>query len=509
MALTEALGRVLDTQLPLLLPTLAVLVGIFVLQTLLKRNRLASIPVACEELGNDEKRRQEFLQKAYQVYLDGYKKYKNQIFRIVTSKKDPVIVMPAKHLNELRNLPDDTVSFDGAVAETMHAKYTQLETGHKIVPHVIKSSLTPGLVRLNPSIADEVQECLGKELPPCDDWTSVNINQKLLRIVAVVSGRVFLGAEVARTEEYIDAAINYTLELMNARNAVDSMRPWLRPFLASRLPEIKKLNDRIDRADRLLQPLMAERRKLTDSDEKPDDFLQWILDGQAKYRQYTSAELARVQLGLSFAAIHTTTMTSTNTFYNLAAYPQYIPILRDEIKSVLAQHNGVFTSLALQNMKRLDSFIKESMRLDPPGSASFTRKVTKTFSLSTGEVIPEGVQIEVPAEAICKDPEIFPEPEEFRPWRFYELRESMKGDYEAAQHQFVSIGPTVLTFGWGRHACPGRFFAANELKMIIANALLKFDIKMPGGEEGKRWRNFRFGGQCFPDPTKEIMFKRI
>ncbi|KAK3985449.1 putative cytochrome P450 E-class, group IV [Cladorrhinum sp. PSN332] len=507
MALTDAITRVLDTKLPLLLPTVAVLVAVFLAQALLKGNPLSTIPVVGEELGSDEKRRQEFLQKANQVYLDGYRKFKNGIFRVVTSNKFPVIVMPAKHLNELRNLPDDTVSFDGAVEQSMHAKYTKLETGHKIVPHVIKSSLTPALVRLNPSIAEEVQESFKKELPPCDDWTPVNINQKLLRIVAVVSGRVFLGAEVARTEEYIDAAINYTLELMGARHAVEAMRPWLRPFLAWRLPEVKKLDERLAKGDRLLQPLMAERRKLKDTDEKPDDMLQWIINGQSKYRQYGTAELARLQLGLSFAAIHTTTMTSTNVFYNLAAYPQYIPTLRDEIKSVLAEHNNTFTSLALQNMKRLDSFVKESMRVDTPGSSSFQRKVTKTFVLSTGQIIPEGVQIEVPAEAIAHDPEIFPNPHEFQPWRFYELRANARGE-QAAQHQFVSIGPTVLTFGYGRHACPGRFFAANELKMIVANALLNYDIKMPDGIEG-RYPNWKFGGQNIPDPTKELLFRRI
>ncbi|KAK4169799.1 putative cytochrome P450 E-class, group IV [Cladorrhinum sp. PSN259] len=508
MALTDAITRVLHTDLHLFLPTVGVLIAVLLAQTFLRGNPLRNIPVVGAELGSDEKRRQVFLERASQVYLDGYNKFQKGIFRVVTSNKRPHIVVPAKYLNELRNLPDDTVSFDGAVVDSMHTKYTKLETGHTLVPHVIKSNLTPALVRLNPSIAEEVQESFQRELPPCDDWTPVNINQKLLRIVAVVSGRVFLGQEVARTEEYIDAAINYTVEVMNARRVVDRMRPWLRPFLAWRLPEVKKLDERLANADRLLQPLVAQRRNLKETDQKPEDMLQWILNGQGgKYRSYTTAELARLQLGLSFAAIHTTTLTSTNVFYNLAAYPQYIPILRDEIKSALAEHNGVFSSLAMQNMKRLDSFMKESLRVDPLGSASFTRKVTKTFTLSSGQVIPEGVQIEVPAEAISRDPEIFPNPEEFQPWRFYELRANTRGE-QAAQHQFVSIGQNILTFGYGRHACPGRFFAANEVKMMVANALLTYDIRLPDGVEG-RYPNFKFGGQCVPDPTKELLFKRI
>lgn len=428
--------------------------------------------------------------------------FKDRVFRVVTSNKFTVIVVPAKYLTELRNLPDDTVSFDGAVEQIMHAKYTRLEVGHKLIPYVIKTNLTPSLPRLNPSIADEVQESFRKELPPCSDWTPININQKLLRIVALVSGRVFLGTKVARSEAYVDAAINYTIELTNARNAVEKMRPWLRPFLASRLPEIKALETRLRAGEELLRPLVAERRNLSLTDEKPEDMLQWILNGQSKYRPYSTEELARIQLGLSFAAIHTTTMTATNVFYNLAAHPEHLPVLREEILSVLSTTGGVFTSQALQNMKRLDSFIKESMRIDPPGTTSFNRKVLKPFTLSSGQVIPAGVVIEVPAEALTRDPEIFPDPDTFQPWRFYNLRSELKTDGEAekaAQHQFASIGQTVLTFGYGRHACPGRFFAANEIKMIIANTLMEYEVKMPEGMEGKRYPNIRYGGtvSCF------------
>lgn len=137
-----------------------------------------------------------------------------------------------------------------------------------------------------------------------------------------------------------------------------------------------------------------------------------------------------------------------SSFYNLAAYPQYIPELRDEIRTVLAEHNGVFTSSALQAMKKLDSFLKETMRLDPAGSVSFSRKVNKTFTLSNGQVIPAGVVIEVPAAAVSHDPEVFPDADKFDPWRFSRLREEAReaGQVEAAaQNQFVSVNPTVLT----------------------------------------------------------------
>ncbi|KAK4184221.1 putative cytochrome P450 E-class, group IV [Podospora australis] len=505
--ITADIVQTLGNKLPLLLPTIAVLLAVFLGQRLLQQNPLANVPVALEDLAGDEKRRQAYITHAKDVYLDGYKKFKDRVFRIITTNKYTVIVVPPKYLNEIKQLPDDVVSFDGAIEQTMHAKYTKLEVGHKLIPHVVKSNLTPSLVRLNPTIAEEVLESFRRELPECNDWTSVNINYKLLRIVALVSGRIFIGTELSRSDEYIDMAINYTVELMEARRAVDEIKPWLRPFLANRLPEVKKLDQRLKEADRLIKPVVAERRNRTEN--KPDDVMQWLLDGQAKYGAYTTETLARIQLGISFAAIHTTTLTSTNVFYNLAAYPQYLPILREEICNVLAEHK-TYTSVALQSMKRLDSFIKETMRLDPAGATSMQRQVNKPFTLSNGQYIPAGVIIEIPAHAVSRDPEVFEDPEEFKPWRFYDMRQQAReaGEAEqAAQHQFVSVNPSVLTFGYGRHACPGRFFAANEIKMIVANVLLMYDIKLPEGQEG-RYPNLEFGVSSVPDPTKELLFKR-
>ncbi len=99
--------------------------------------------------------------------------------------------------------------------------------------------------------------------------------------------------------------------------------------------------------------------------------------------------------------------------------------------------------------------------------------------------------------AISYDDEVFPDADNFDAFRFYKLRQKAKdeGAIEgAAQNQFVSVSTHSLTFGYGRHACPGRFFAANEIKMIMANALLKYDIKCMEGTKG-RYPNKEFGTQ--------------
>lgn len=159
-------------------------------------------------------------------------------------------------------------------------------------------------------------------MPSCNDWTSLNIHHKLLRIVAMVSGRVFIGPELCRSEAYLEASINYTMDVMAAQRAVDGMRPWLRPFLASRLPQVQKLEKRIDEAFRFISPVVEARKAAARGpmEKKPDDMLQWLIDAQSKFPDKNSQDLTRVQLGLSFAAIHTTTLTATNALVSIKEF---------------------------------------------------------------------------------------------------------------------------------------------------------------------------------------------
>ncbi|KAF5024477.1 hypothetical protein F66182_3417 [Fusarium sp. NRRL 66182] len=492
--------------------------------------RLWNIPTICEEIGSVEKRRLAYLGGAKKLYTAGYQKFKDGVFRITTSRTSPILVISPSFLPELKKLPDTVLSMDAAVDETIEAKYTKVETSVPIIAHTIKAELTPSLSRLTPTIAKEISQVLGLSIPSTEDWAEVNIHHSLLRIVAMVSGRLFIGPELCRSEQYLDAAINYTLEVTGAGRAVQTMRPWLRPFLAPSLPVVKKLHQRIAEAEAFLEPVVSQRiQAMADpSYEKPDDFLQWLIDGKDKFQDKNSQNLAKVQLGLTFAAVHTTTLTGTNAFYDLAAMPELREEIRQEVREALSESGGIFTSNALQAMKKMDSFLKETLRVHPASmseassrgpqaftdtnlTASFQRKVLKPFTLSNGQAIPTGVIIEIPAVGVNADSDVFPDADKFDPLRFYRIRTQAKEDgsaEKAANNQFVSVNQDSLTFGYGRHACPGRFFAANEIKMILAQALLRYDFTLVGPATG-RYPNMEFANMSIPDPSRKLLFKAL
>ncbi|KAK3361845.1 cytochrome P450 [Lasiosphaeria ovina] len=306
----------------------------------------------------EENKRQTFLLNARDLYLGGYRKFKNGIYRIGAPNWSTVVVLSPKFLPELNKPPEDILSLAVAIEE-------------------------------------------------------------LLRIVAAVSGLVFVVTDMGWSEEYLDIGVNYTVEFML--------------FAASRLPEVKKLNERLEQAHALLRPVIEARQQLADAGGKtPCD----------------------MQLNLISSSIYTTTIALTNA-------PKLAAKLRAEVRRVLSRYRGVLCSRELECTRRLDSFVTETMRGGPHSVNTFQRKGMRPFRLSTGQEISAGVVIDRVRKA-----QPVREGRHFGP------------DYE---HHFDPCKEKFLTFGYGRHAYPGRFLASKEIKAIVANVLILCEIKLADG----------------------------
>ncbi|KAF4814196.1 Cytochrome P450 monooxygenase ATR2 [Colletotrichum siamense] len=524
---------------PLVFTALITLIPVIAAKWGFKKDRLGHIP-SVGAGRTKEQRRQEFMAPggARRLYREGYEKFKGRAFQIMTASgrlylfclsmmtdvslnqakqtitELPTVVIPPKFIPELKKLSDTVLGFQEATDEAINNQYLDIPTDTTMLAHTVKVSLTPALARLSPAIAAEVTHAIDTELPPCKDWTEVPINNKLFRIVAMASGRVFVGPELCRNEAYLDTAINYTVDMVNAVLGVMGLPAWRRRFSSRRLPEVKKLFQRFKEAEDFLGPVVTARRDaMAKTDyEKPDDMLQWLIDAQDKSKNGSrnDAELAIWQLGASFTAIHTTTATATNALCTLASMQDIIPVLREEIQEALAGSGNEFTNAALQNMVKLESFLTESMRTYPMSAANAQRKVLQPFTLSNGQTIPSGVLIELPSAAVNMDDNLYPSSSQFDAFRFSKLRQNKiktTEDGTEVGHLFSSVGQTSLNFGFGRHVCPGRFFASVEIKMIVAIILLNFDILLAEGET-ERYKNIEIGVQSMPDPAKTIRLKR-
>ncbi|KAJ5063135.1 ent-kaurene oxidase [Bipolaris maydis] len=443
---------------------------------------------------------------AGKIYKDAYKKFKDQAFTLVNDQGKENVIIPMRFLPEIRNLGDDVLSFSKGISDEMEIQYTKLVAESHTVTDTVKTRLTSALPRLHTSIADDVKLAFQIFLPPCDDWTEVNINEKLVPIIAKVSGSVFVGPEISSHPDYLDAACMYPVDLFNVVTAVKNINPWLKPFLAPRTPEVLTLRKREQQAKNVLRPIIEQRIAAKAKDpqwKEPEDVLQWIINrGNGKI---SIDDIVSGQLTLIFAAIHTTSTTVTNTMFTLVSKPEYIKPLQEEIRQAIAEEGGV-TYRAVQKMEKLDSFMKEVLRFHGPSLTGMLRRVLKGITLSNGQYIPPGVMIEIASQAIYHDDQFYPNPEVFDGFRSYKARQSGKAA-DIARNQFITTNEENLTFGHGRHACPGRFFAALEIKMIIARFLLDYDIKMPNGQT-ERHPQIEMGRISIPFPAGQLLFKK-
>ena len=77
------------------------------------------------------------------------------------------------------------------------------------------------------------------------------------------------------------------------------------------------------------------------------------------------------------------------------------------------------------------------------------------------------------SRAILHDPEMYPEPEEFKPERFFNEDGTVRDD------------PTLsLAFGVGKRICPGRHFVDAEIFIFTSSVLSVFNVTKAKDENG-------------------------
>ncbi|KAJ1323022.1 ent-kaurene oxidase [Microdochium nivale] len=498
-------------------PVVAVLAGALVLLPWITGNRaLSKFPLVGKELGTARKRRAEFTTNAAGLYAAGYQSFRNTAFRLTESEGE-ILVLPIGYLEELRKLPDDVIDINSAISDIIQSHYLGLEVGETLLSHVIRADLTHKLPSITEKLSSEVARTVPEFFGKSREWTAINVMGAMVQTVAIVSGHVFLGPELNRRQEYVHASINYTIDLFNAAGKLREWPLWLRPIGRFFIPGVDSVKEHRTRAKNFLVPIIKERKArlaAQDGNEEPNDVLQWMLAKADKFDETDDGRLAEKQLGLSLAAIHTTTMAATHVIYDLIAHcPEVILELRAEIKTALAENDGVTSTQALYQMKLLDSVMRESQRHSPPNVSAFRRRVLRDVTLSDGTVLPRGSTISVPQYGVNMDPALYPNPAVFNPYRFRDIRsgaaEDKLGYTNKEQYQFISVNKEHTGFGFGRHACPGRFFASNEIKLILVRILADYEIKMPPGEPAGRYPNVMQHDSIMPNPTKSVMFKYI
>ncbi|KAI3500387.1 hypothetical protein L1887_36208 [Cichorium endivia] len=198
-----------------------------------------------------------------------------------------------------------------------------------------------------------------------------------------------------------------------------------------------------------------------------------VLDLLLNLNENDESELSRndirhLFLALFIAGTDTTSITLEWAMSELIRNPMKMEIARLELAKVTQNNNRSIQESDISQLTYVQAVIKETFRLHPPGPFLIPHEAIQDVEVQ-GFTVPKNAQILCNIWAMGQDPNIWPDPEVFRPERFLDVGIDYKG------HDFE-----LLPFGAGRRICPGLNLANRMLHIMLGSLIHKFDWKVEG-----------------------------
>jgi cytochrome P450 len=241
-------------------------------------------------------------------------------------------------------------------------------------------------------------------------------------------------------------ASDYLLRVFRGR-----LSPWARMQAAAR---------------KLDEVIYSEIRLRRASGDRGEDILSLLLDAQDEDGDTLSdAQIRDEVMTLLFAGHDTATSTISFMFYELARNPQIVARLLAEQDRELAGGRPTESQVLSGELKELEMVLDETLRKYPPAWVGPRRSV-EPFEFE-GQMVPGNAFVNYCSWASHHLPDVFDEPEAFRPERFTpEGRATMpKGAY--------------VPFGGGSRTCIGMRFGQLEVRTIATMILSRCTLSLP------------------------------
>nr|AMM63168.1 AniF2 [Aspergillus nidulans NRRL 8112] len=412
------------------------------------------------------------------------------------------LVLPPASLHEFLSKPDADLDHNIIHEEQLQHYYTQGPLGHHAatIPlqfDVVRRPLTKQLPLVAGALHDELhrsfQDCWGTDTIAAKQ---IDLLATCFKIVTRTANRVFAGADICRREAFLEHLRRYSDAVGRAGIIIRLLPRWLRPVVAPAVTVWYRRDLAICREicvpviRRRVQQTIEKRKDVDCTWEAPVDVLQWLIE--AALQRNDAAELDPLLLTqrllmLNFVSIETTSMAIAHAIADLYGSPDaesFVAGLQEECERVLP-HEELWTKAQLDKLVCIDSTIRESMRVSDFSHIQLPRLVANPHGVDFQTIgspplhVPPGIRLCVPAHSIHRDASFHPDPLTYNAFRFVIEPGVGAGDAAESAPKRASLATTTgsfLVFGHGRHACPGRFFAAHLMKLMLAYLVRHYDV---------------------------------
>jgi len=187
----------------------------------------------------------------------------------------------------------------------------------------------------------------------------------------------------------------------------------------------------------------------------------------AKEPRYSQGDLLAEMIELLIAGTDTTAHSLSFAAGELASHPAIFQKAQGLVDHVYAKYGTLSSVESLTELTYIRAIFKETLRLYSIASGSTSLQVVSPLAIAD-VVIPVGTKIFWSMQAAGRDPETYPNPDEFQPERWLEEE---KG----------SPSLPLIDFGSGAHRCLGEHLAMLEATVMLAELLRQFDWELVNG----------------------------
>ncbi|KAI1402085.1 cytochrome P450 [Hypoxylon fuscum] len=445
------------------------------------------------------------------ILAEGARRYPNSPY-LITYSGFEYVVFPASSWDEVKRIPPTKASALAYFTHVFFGGWKLLGSDMSAVHKSIGVDLTRAIPIRVHAHQESARAACDSVLGRYSEWKSYPMYFTLQAIIAATNATGLVGPVLGNDRRWVRAVQIFPMVIVFAIYT-SSLPPRLfRPLvtLFVFLPAWATYWYMRNILRPVVQQDMHEYELAAGNDEKrelmrakPDSkfpMTAWMLS------RYTPEERTAQQVAHDFivASFESTPSTSSAFYFimaELVARPEVVQELRNELESFMV--DGHLPQTQLDELQKLDSFMRECSRCNPHGYMALFRRLREPVKLSNCPELPIGAVICVDVHDVPWSEQLWEKPKEFDPWRFLKLRQ-LPGREQ--RHQYTSLGSESPSWGDGSQACPGRVFASSTLKVTLAHLIMNFDFKLPD-DGSKPERNSMPNGSARPDMWVRIMFR--
>jgi cytochrome P450 len=219
--------------------------------------------------------------------------------------------------------------------------------------------------------------------------------------------------------------------------------------------------------DEILQRLLEECKRDKDGNTMVNHLLS-LQQNEPEY--YTDVTIKGLMLGMMIAGTDTSAVTLEWAMSSLLNHPEALEKAKLEIDEKIGQER-LIDEPDIANLPYLQNIVSETFRLYPAAPLLVPRSPTEDIKVG-GYDVPRGTMVMVNAWAIHRDPELWNEPEKFKPERF-------NGGEGGGRGEDVH---KLMPFGNGRRSCPGAGLGQKIVTLALGSLIQCFDWQKVNGE---------------------------